>query len=1374
MLCIEAVDVTLVAGDLGGGERQRIPAVVLGAALDPALLDRVCIFEQWELVVSRASDDGGNESDGGGGDDGEETRAGGVFLHFEICMLNALEAAARPSSRPAPTPFVELDAGLSRQRRRKAAAAAAPSRAPLPPPEQGIDIVGRVVAVTPILDITKGMKHLFFIELAEEEATEEEEEEAAAQPGSAAPPLPPPLAVTVFFRGAQMRWHPFFSVARPAPAEHWVWRITAVRAREIKHGSAKVRVLVATDATMVHRTRSQLLLPPRTTALPHAPASRTTTQRMEYTGTLTACVGHYIWQLDNMPLLLIFTHAHNVRRANGAGSGSGGLSAAMRVGAIVRVVGAVPVYSAHEWGATAFRSIIAIGATLRTQVQLVSFSPYPLSPAPPSALRSLQRPEVVAQQRRLQLMLGKMPLPVVEWALRAMAAIATKFAMRGVSAEHQRGIVRELLRPSVSPAYVAWLARSGWRRDVYAEAMPQLGGASCPSSHVPLLTAPLWSIPTLRELEEAGPSPTTQHPSPQPLSNAAAAAAAAAVTGRKRLYASALAVGWLECSDDGLRVFLRDDTAALRVELANLLPEHFLLCRSMRVAPHAAADGEAGGARGEEENGDGTDDESEMLDGTSKKAVDFSRGAFHADPNAPSPRELRDGAGGEGGGDGVVSSHFVTDALPAAPLSRASRSCCCRGSDSGSSGSTACGFGQHFWALSCFTLVRTNAESVLIGDMRNAVCLGASSVAAAAEETTEETTGKKERHTLDVRVVRKPAAAWSRIANELQCTVEGQLLNESGGSSSSAPPRTVQLIFRGASFSRMYRCMEEGETYRIFDVRRVEAAPRSRRSAAGRGPSPLPFAYPADLSPMSMAHYHVSGTTVVRRLAQNLRCDDSCSAVHLSSTRAALCSRVIPLRSALVHWTGGGSRPGSRSSAAAAAAAAAATPQTSLSITLAKLPCVSFRACVVARRVDSVKAAASSSSSSSSSSGSGAACPHAYLGVGDATKKLTLTIRDVFKCDGEWALGVDTAEVYVDMKRCLCPTSALQLGSVATFFRFARCTNAKGTNIFFRSELKRGCRIRVDAPPLALLCSPAAAAEQVIVVGSAAAAAVRSLRPTHSARCWLRIALRTVASLVAEPTSLLSRAVLRLRCSIVRVAWFQVVPLDTVADAARASRSTAGACAESRGPTAVRCSGRCEWKCTVVVDDGTGQAKLSASGDLAVQLLGCDAREVRWIEELAPAYRAKGYESSRSDRGSGRGDRGGRGGAASGRRPKGLAFSASEAAALRGCYLAREGQPAMGGLRDLFELVAWGFVHRAKPCHVCCRRYVMGGDGGGKSAPRWEISLCGASVATERHRSVTLDLLHVAPFNALREAKRALAARQVAVGNGGADGSANR
>jgi hypothetical protein len=132
----------------------------------------------------------------------------------------------------------------------------------------------------------------------------------------------------------------------------------------------------------------------------------------------------------------------------------------------------------------------------------------------------------------------------------------------------------------------------------------------------------------------------------------------------------------------------------------------------------------------------------------------------------------------------------------------------------------------------------------------------------------------------------------------------------------------------------------------------------------------------------------------------------------------------------------------------------------------------------------------------------------------------------------------------------------------------------------------------------------------------------RFLGVTLQRLCAAHGGAEALASLVAEPTSLLSRAVLRLRCSIVRVAWFQVVPLDTVADAARASRSTAGACAESRGPSAVRCSGRCEWKCTVVVDDGTGQAKLSASGDLAVQLLGCDAREVRWIEELAPAYRA--------------------------------------------------------------------------------------------------------------------------------------------------------
>ena len=302
----------------------------------------------------------------------------------------------------------------------------------------------------------------------------------------------------------------------------------------------------------------------------------------------------------------------------------------------------------------------------------------------------------------------------------------------------------------------------------------------------------------------------------------------------------------------------------------------------------------------------------------------------------------------------------------------------------------------------------------------------------------------------------------------------------------------------------------------------------------------------------------------------------------------------------------------------------------------------------------------------------------------------------------------------------------------------------------------RGSRIAIDDVALTLLRSPRAAAEQRIVevrsraaaaAASAAAAAaaaaaarssstapprigaaalVQSLRPLHCARCWERVAARTIASLVAEPQALLRRSAVRLGCALISVVWFQVTPLDS--GAATSDVTTPGVCPDGSAGAA-RVSADCLWKCTVDVDDGTGRASLQADGDTAAQLLGCDAAEVRWIETLARAHRAQDGL-------------------------RGVRLTSKIAALLRGAHLATLGSAATGRYFELLELVIWGFVNRAARVSVCARRFVMG-----KPPKAWQFKLCGAEVSTAKHRSVKLDVLHVAPIDVARAVREALAAR---------------
>ena len=105
---------------------------------------------------------------------------------------------------------------------------------------------------------------------------------------------------------------------------------------------------------------------------------------------------------------------------------------------------------------------------------------------------------------------------------------------------------------------------------MYAEALPCLSAAAAQRAArpAPPLRALLWRVPTLREL--------ALHKHLASANNSSA-------------HKAALAIGWLECSDDGLGMFLCDDSARLRVELAHVVPEHFLLCRRARVAVTVAA-----------------------------------------------------------------------------------------------------------------------------------------------------------------------------------------------------------------------------------------------------------------------------------------------------------------------------------------------------------------------------------------------------------------------------------------------------------------------------------------------------------------------------------------------------------------------------------------------------------------------------------------------------------------------------------------------------------------------------------------------------------------------------------------------------------------
>ena len=127
----------------------------------------------------------------------------------------------------------------------------------------------------------------------------------------------------------------------------------------------------------------------------------------------------------------------------------------------------------------------------------------------------------------------------------------------------------------------------------------------------------------------------------------------------------------------------------------------------------------------------------------------FKRGVFSCDAAAfaaagavPAPtrggndtqREASDGPEGH-----AVQSAFATDALPAQPLRRAARGCCCIGEEVGTSAGP-CGFGQHFWALSRFSIVHRSGsaagtdaarEVVLVADMRHAVCISARATRAA-------------------------------------------------------------------------------------------------------------------------------------------------------------------------------------------------------------------------------------------------------------------------------------------------------------------------------------------------------------------------------------------------------------------------------------------------------------------------------------------------------------------------------------------------------------------------------------------------------------------------------------------------------------------
>jgi hypothetical protein len=788
------------AAPTDGRLRRRIPAVVLSSALDPSLLERVCVFERWRAIHS-ALDCAADSSSGVSGPTtptNSDPRCEQSFVHFEISpRIVAVPTEQLPAARPEPTAFAALDRELSRRRRgarakkqRVHTTSSSGSNISCASHDD-VDVVGRVVAVTPILDITKGLKHLFVVELAE----------VALAGANAAAPGVAPHTVTVFFRNTQLHWHPFFAVDRAAAPAHWVWRVTAVRAREIARGTApdaaRARVLVATESSEVHRWRADTVAPraaaviaARAAAPPPPPTRCARARTIDYTGTLTACVSSYVWQLDHLDVTLMLTRAANVRRANGAGCGSGGLSAAMRVGAVVRIIGAVPVYAAHAWDDPAqFGRLVALGATLRTQVQIVTFSPL-FAPAPPSALgaaRAAFAPRATdgeAQERRLRLMLARHPLPVAEWILRTMAALAAKFAHGGggggVGAEHRRGIVRELLRPRISPAYAQWLTRSGWVRDVFAEALPRLSAAAAQRAARPTpLRAPLWRVPTLHEL---------------------ACSAHGAME-----HKAALAVGWLECSDDGLGMFLRDDSARLRVELAHLVPEHFLLCRRARVvaaAPSAKARGGDGAAAAAARA-------TAELARTARECARserFDRGVYSCDAPGSgaagsvlaSTRGAYDTAGREaiGGPEGgAVHSAFATDALPASPLQRAARGCCCIGADAGT-GAGPCGFGQHLWAISRFSVVRRSGagvvaprEAVLVADMRDAVCLSARATRAAqgAVRGASGLGGGASApigETIDVRIVSKPAATWEKVtgsrgggARALQCTVDARLLS---------------------------------------------------------------------------------------------------------------------------------------------------------------------------------------------------------------------------------------------------------------------------------------------------------------------------------------------------------------------------------------------------------------------------------------------------------------------------------------------------------------------------------------------------------------------------------------------------------------------
>ena len=641
----------------------------------------------------------------------------------------------------------------------------------------------------------------------------------------------------------------------------------------------------------------------------------------------------------------------------------------------------------------------------------------------------------------------------------------------------------------------------------------------------------------------------------------------------------------------------------------------------------------------------------------------------------------------------------------------------------------------------------------------------------------------------------KPAAKWGKVAGHgggvraLQCTVDARLLSAHGDTAGSGGA-AVRLVFQGRAvtpdgaprvpastaphiheraFSPMYHCLEEGACYRIFLAERIAGA---SRSAATSPPAPAPapaaasadcggqrsgaaFLYPADLTKLPPVLYRVGSTTVVRRLAGARSC----------------AAAVLSLSEALLQWVGARHAP-----------PVPATVLLPLALAQAKHKTVTFRACIVGRRFDSRQLRASSSASAAS-----CVTADAFLGVGDSALKLTLSVRSVLRVvrdapvdrvagvanggdgaddddasagtrhpDSEWALGADVAQVYVDMPRSLLPTSALlELGCVATFHRFDRIVNSKGTNISFKSRVcpgARGSRIAIDDVALTLLGSPRAAREQHVVEtrargrgrgGGAAVASsssppsprdgaavlLQSLRPLHRARCWERVAARTIASLVAEPQALLRRAAVRLRCALISIVWFQVTPLDT--GAAASGVTTPGICPDDSA-AAAHVSADCQWKCTVDVDDGTGRASIQAEGDSAAQLLGCDAAEVRWIETLARSHRAQDGL-------------------------RGVRLTSKIAALLRGAHLSTLGAAATGHYFQLLELVIWGFVNRAARVSVCARRYVTG------TPPKaWQFKLCGAEVSTSKHRSVKLDVLHVAPIDVARAVREALAARSAA------------